>query len=71
MLGAAAQPQRPMPPHVVVGDVHSKNPAEVPLAEDRHPIGDLGPDSQDEAFGETVRPRTPRRDLLTSMPASP
>ena len=32
-------------------------------AEDQHPVGDLGPHCQDEAFGEAVRPRTPRRDL--------
>jgi hypothetical protein len=30
---------------------------------DQHPVGDLGPDRQDEAFSEAVRPRTPRRDL--------
>src|SRR5215217_938235 len=33
------------------------------LAEDQHPVGDLGPDRQHEAFGETVRPWTPRWDL--------
>ena len=36
---------------------------EVPLAEDQHPVRELGSDGQDEAFGEAVRPRTPRRDL--------
>jgi hypothetical protein len=35
----------------------------VPLTEDQHPVGDLGPDRQHQAFGEAVRPRTPRRDL--------
>src|SRR5687767_363441 len=59
-----AQPQRPMrPPGVVVGGVHGKHLAQVPLAEDQHPVGDLGSDSQHEAFGEAVRPRTTRRDL--------
>ena len=43
--------------------VHGKHLAQVPLAEDQHPVGDLGPDGQHEAFGEAVRPRTPRRDL--------
>ena len=58
------QPQRPMrPPAVVVRGVHGKHPAQVPLAEDQHPVGDLGPHRQHEAFGEAVRPRTPRRDL--------
>ena len=33
------------------------------LAEYQHSVGDLGPHRQDEAFGEAVRPRTPRRDL--------
>jgi hypothetical protein len=46
----------------VMGGVHSKNPAQVPLAEDRHPVRDLGLDSQHEALGDAVRPRTPRRD---------
>jgi hypothetical protein len=32
----------------------------------RHPVGDLGADGQDEAFGEAVRPRTPRRDPATA-----
>jgi hypothetical protein len=35
----------------------------VSLAEDQHPVGDLGPHGQHEAFGEAVRPRTPRRNL--------
>jgi len=33
------------------------------LAEDQHPVGDLGPHGQHEALGEAVRSRTPRRDL--------
>jgi hypothetical protein len=36
---------------------------QVPLVEDQHPVGDLGPHYQDEALGEAVCPRTPRRDL--------
>ena len=51
------------PRGVVVGGVPGKHPAQVPLAEDQHPVGDLGPHCQDEAFGEAVRSRTPRRDL--------
>jgi hypothetical protein len=35
----------------------------VPLIEDQHPVGDLGPDRQDEAFGEAVRPRARRWNL--------
>ena len=59
-----AQPQRSMrPPRVVVGGVHGKHLAQVSLSEDQHPVGDLGPDGQHEAFGEAVRPRTARRDL--------
>ena len=48
---------------VVVRGIRGKHPAEVPLAEDQHPIGELGADSQDEAFGVAVRPRAPGRDL--------
>jgi hypothetical protein len=48
---------------VVVRRVLSKHPAQVPLTEDQHPVGDLGPDRQYQAFGNAVRPRTPRRDL--------
>ena len=51
------------PPGVVMGRVHGKYPTQVLLAEDQHPVGDLGPDGQDEPFGETIRTRTPRRDL--------
>jgi hypothetical protein len=46
-----------------VGGVHGKHLAQVPLSEDQHPIGQFGADRQHEAFGEAVRPRTPRRDL--------
>jgi hypothetical protein len=35
--------------------VHGKHPARVSLAEDRHPVGDLGVNGQYEAFGETAR----------------
>ena len=40
-----------------------KHLPQVPLAEDQHPVGDLGPHRQHEAFGEAVRSWTPRRDL--------
>ena len=52
---------RPLP--VVVPRVLGEDAVQVPLTEDQHPIGDLGADGQDEAFGEAVHPRTPRRDL--------
>jgi len=32
------------------------------LAEDQDAVGELGLGGEDEAFGEAVRPRTPRRD---------
>ena len=51
------------PRGVVVRGVPGKHPAQMLLAEDQHPVGDLGPDREDEAFGEAVRPWTPRRDL--------
>ena len=50
------QPQCSMrPPPVVMGGVHSKHLAQVSLAEDQHPVGDLGPDRQDYACREAVR----------------
>lgn len=45
--------------------------AQVPLTEDRHSVRDLRSDGQDEAFGEAVHPRTPGRDLTTSIPRPP
>ena len=48
---------------VVVRGVLGQHPAEVPLAEDQHAVGEFGADGQHEAFGEAVRPRAPRRDL--------
>ena len=64
MAGVAAAAQVPVrPPAVVMRGVHGKHLPQVPLAEDQHPVGDLGPHGQDEAFGEAVRSWTPRRDL--------
>ncbi len=52
------------PPGVVMGAVRGKHLAQVPLTEDQHQVGDLGPHCQDEAFGVlVVRPGTPGRDL--------
>ena len=51
------------PLHVVVRGVLGQHPAEVPLPEDQHAVGQLGPNGQHEALGEAVRPRAPRRDL--------
>jgi hypothetical protein len=58
------------PPRVVVGGSPGKHPAQVPLTEDQHPIGDLGPDGQHEALGETVRPRHRGGIFTTATPAS-
>jgi hypothetical protein len=53
------------PPHVVfvVRGICGKHPAQVPLPEDQHPVGELGSDGQHDAFGEAVSPRAARRDL--------
>ena len=51
------------PPCVVVRGIRGQHPAQVSLPEDQHPVGEFGADGQHEAFGEAVRPRTPRRDL--------
>ena len=53
LAAAAAIPQRPMRSRgVVVRGVPGKHLTEVSLTEDQHPVGDLGPHGQDEAFGE-------------------
>jgi len=50
-------------PPVVMGRVLVQDRAQVPLAEDQHPVGDLGPGGEHEPFRVSVRPRTPGRDL--------
>jgi len=50
-------------PAVVMGRVPGQDGSQVPLAEDQHPIGELGPDGEHEPSGITVRSRDPRRDL--------
>ena len=58
MLGATAATAAPDAAAArCMGGVHSKHPAQVALAEDQHPVGDLGRYRQHEAFGEAVRPR--------------
>jgi hypothetical protein len=55
--GAADVRQRSMrPPPDVMGGVPGKHPAQMSLAEDQHPVGDLGPHCQDEPFGENSSP---------------
>ena len=48
-------PSSMRPLSVVAPRVLGKDAAQVPLAEDQHPVGDLGADGQHEAFGEAVR----------------
>ena len=43
---------------------------QVPLAEDEHPVGDLGPGSEHEPFGKGVCARAPRRDHYRSDPGT-
>jgi len=57
-LLAAVRPVR-----VVVADIFVEEQSRVSLAEDQHPVGELGCDGSDESFGEAVRPRTSRWDL--------
>jgi hypothetical protein len=70
MIGVwRAQLQRSMwAPPVVVGAVSGEDGSQVPLTEDQHAVGELGPDGQHEPFGEAVRPRTPRRNLHSVDP---
>jgi len=50
-------------PPVVVGLVLGQDGPQVPLAEDQHLVGELGPGGEHEPFRITVRLRAPRRDL--------
>jgi hypothetical protein len=46
-----------------VGLVLGHHDAQVPFAEDQHPVGDLGPGGEHEPLRQSVRTRTPGRDL--------
>ena len=50
-------------PSVVVGRVLVQDRPQVPLAEDQHPVGDLGPGGEHEPFRISVRSPAPGRDL--------
>jgi hypothetical protein len=49
--------------HVVVRGVLAQHATEASLPKDQHAVDQLGPDGQQAAFGESVRPRTEGRDL--------
>jgi hypothetical protein len=48
---------------VVVGLVLGQDRPQVSLAEDQHPVGDLGPGGEHESFRISVRPRASGWDL--------
>jgi hypothetical protein len=50
------------PSTVVVPNVLREHHTQVPLAEDQYTVGEFGFDRAYEPFGETVRPRTTRRN---------
>ena len=50
-------------PSVVVGRVLGQDQPQMPFAEDQHPVGDLGPGGEHEAFRKSIRSRAARRDL--------
>ena len=50
-------------PAVIVTGVLGKDVAQVPLTEDQHPVGDLGPGREHEPLRVGVRQGTPRLDL--------
>ena len=47
---------------VVVPNIFGEHHTQVPLVEDQHAVGEFGSDCTHESFGETVRPRTTRRN---------
>jgi len=48
---------------VVEPGILGHHDAQVPFAEDQHPVGDLSPGGEHEPLRISVRARTPRRDL--------
>jgi hypothetical protein len=50
-------------PPVVMGFILGQDRPQMPLAEDEHPVGDLGPGGEHEPFRISVRARAARRDL--------
>ncbi len=48
---------------VVMGLVLGQDGPQVPLAEDQHPVGDLGPGGEHEPFRVGIRARAPGRDF--------
>jgi hypothetical protein len=52
-----------------MGLILGQDRLQVPLAEDEHPVSDLGPGGEHEPFGISVRSRAARRDFTTSIPA--
>ena len=51
------------PAPVVLCRVFGQDRPQMPLAEDQHPVGDLGPGGEHEAFCICVRSWAPGRDL--------
>src|SRR5581483_8000201 len=47
---------------VVVANIFREHDTQMPLIEDQYAVGEFGSDRAHESFGETVRPRTTRRD---------
>ena len=56
-------------PSVVVPLVLSQDQLQMPLAEDQHPVGDLGPGGEHEPFRISVRARAAGRIFTPSIPA--
>ena len=52
---------------VVVSLILGQDHPQMPLAEDQHPVGNLGPGSEHESFRIGIRARAPRRDLHGPM----
>jgi hypothetical protein len=52
-----------------MGLVLGQDRPQMPLAEDQHPVGDLGPGGEHEPFRIGIRSRAPGRDFTASMPA--
>jgi hypothetical protein len=56
---------------VVMGLVLGQDRPQMPLAEDQHPVGDLGPGCEHEPFRIGIRARAPGRDFTSRRVGAP
>ena len=63
--GRAELPAAMGPPPVVVCRILGQDRSQMPLAEDQHPVGDLGPGGEHEPFRVSVAPHRQLHPIRT------